>query len=719
MTDIIILIVALICSSLILLLAIKNKPYPGSVSLIIFALTVLLAAALNYYIDQVPAKTALIGIAITYFSIRIAFTTVLTFVLETTHQDAWLRSPRILLLAIEPLIMQFLFWANPGGVLSNFKTAIVVFDLVPTDSLWFLINTFYTNSLLLIALSLLVWDFSYRSLAYRQRTWIILIGIAISLLANNNFSTQNFLPIHELKIVALLISGISFIGGFYYNRVYSVTQIARDSVVEHMKDGWIVLDTDNRIVDLNSAAEKIIGISGKQLAGQPAEKIFIDWPNLKNSLTDTRELDVKGSVKIDDDWIYLNIHISPLYDADSNLFGKLIVWRDITGQRLVDEARQQARDEMFILLHSITSAASRAINLDDFLSESIYQIVFSSHSQAIAVYVLEEYEKDVPERHLVLAAQHGIPISPDSQMAIIPETLEAVRWVLDHAEPLQILETQTDPRIPPAMQAMGSMTMLIIPMMLESQALGIIGLTRPAGSPYSQDEIVRLSAVADEVATFIQSNRQRQLSIALAERQRLVRDLHDSVTQKLYGLVITAEATQAKIQAGIEDEPNKVIGKMAEIARQALKEMRLFLFQMQPVDFERDGLVVALRQRLAAVENRADMNVRLTADENFHLPLEKQLALYFIAQEALNNILKHARAKNVNIWLKNRRSNITLEIDDDGCGFDPKMSDSGGMGMRSMRERAVQMGGKLKIASAPGSGTKIFVTLKKSGVIGG
>lgn len=715
MSNIIILILALISSFVILYIAIKHKHNPGASSLILFSVAVAIAALANFYIYRAPLFYRSLWFAGIYLSVSLGYTAILTFVIQYTHHEAWLKPSNLILLAVEPVFTQILFWTNPGGRFFSTELNLGAVTTLGSDNPWFLVNTIYTNTLLLVALFLLVQDFSYRPLSYRFQTRFIMVGIAISILINNNFSATNYVSIQELKIISLLATGLAFITGFFWAGGYAITPIARESVVEHMSDGWIVLDKNNRIVDINTAAEKIIGISGKKLSGQPAEKIFIDWPNLMNSLNDTRELDIKGSVKIEDEWTYLNIHISPLIDAVSNQFGKLIVWRDITERRVADEARQQARDEMFILLHSITSAASRALNLDDFLAESIYQIVSSSHSQSITVYLLEEHERSSHERYLVLAAQHGVPISMDSKMSSIPASLEIVSWVLEHSEPLLIPDIQTDTRIPAAMQAQGPMTLLLIPMMMEGQVLGIIGLTRADNPPYNPDEIARLTAVTDEVATFIHSNRQRQLSIALAERQRLVRDLHDSVTQKLYGLVTLAEATQAGIQAGVTDMPARVIARMADNARQALKEMRLFLFQMQPVDFEKDGLAAVLQRRLSAVEGRADINARLTADDNISLPLEKELALYFIAQEALNNILKHARAKNVSVSLKNKKTNFILEVEDDGSGFDPKTTDSGGIGMRSMRERAVQIGGKLRISSEPGKGTKITVTLNNIG----
>jgi PAS domain S-box-containing protein len=712
MTNIIILILTLLCSLFIFFITIKNKHNAGALSLMVFTAAVAIAASANFIMYRAAPAYKSLWFAIIYICIRLGYTTILTFVIQYTHNDAWLRPSNLILLTVEPVISQILFWTNPGNRFFSTVFDPTAIKALSSDNPWFLVNTIYTNSLLIVAFFLLARDFSYRPLTYRHQTKFILAGITASILINNNFSASNYLPIQELKIISLLATGLAFITGFLYTGVYRIIPIARESVVEHMNDGWIILDKSNRIVDINAAAERIIGIPGRKLSGEPAEKIFIDWPNLTNSLSDTRELDLKGSVKLKNEWVYLNIHISPLKDADSNQYGKLIVWRDITERRLADEARQQARDEMFILLHSITSAASRALNLDDFLSESIYQIVYSSHSQSIAVYLLEEHERTTHEHYLTLVAQHGIPLLPESKMSSVSTSLELMTWVLEHREPLLIPDVQNDIRIPPPMQALGPMSFLLIPMLTEGQVLGIIGLTRTEGAPYSPEEVARLTAVTDEVATFIHSNRQRQLSIALAERQRLVRDLHDSVTQKLYGLVTLAEATQAGIQAGVTDMPARVIARMAENARQALKEMRLFLFQMQPVDFEKDGLAVVLQHRLSAVEGRADINARLDADDHISLPLEKELALYFIAQEALNNVLKHARAKHVNVSLKSKKTNFILEIEDDGVGFDPKVTDSGGIGMRSMRERVAQIGGKLKILSTPGKGAKITVTVK-------
>jgi signal transduction histidine kinase len=244
--------------------------------------------------------------------------------------------------------------------------------------------------------------------------------------------------------------------------------------------------------------------------------------------------------------------------------------------------------------------------------------------------------------------------------------------------------------------------------------LGVIGLVKKDDSPaFSNGEITRLAIVAEELASFIRNDRKRKQALAQEERRSLGRDLHDSISQKLYGVVQQTEAAQAKLETGSTVTAYD-LAKIGESARQTLKEMRLFIFQMKPVDLEHKGLVAALNDRLAAVEGRANMRARVLPDEDIYLSLEKETVLYNVAMEALNNIMKYANAKSVTILLKRRKSAVTLEVVDDGCGFDPKALGNGGMGLRGMQERLSKVDGKLTIRSAPGKGTKVIATVDEN-----
>jgi signal transduction histidine kinase len=192
-----------------------------------------------------------------------------------------------------------------------------------------------------------------------------------------------------------------------------------------------------------------------------------------------------------------------------------------------------------------------------------------------------------------------------------------------------------------------------------------------------------------------------------------MRDIHDSLSQKLYGLVTITEAAQAAIEAGSTFDFRQILSRIGENARQAVKELRLFLFQMLPVDLEKDGLVSILHHRLAAVEGRADIKARFLADEIIEISKRKEIALYYIAQEALNNVLRHAQAKSVSVTLRQGYKYVTLEVADDGIGFDNMNIDRGGLGLKNITERVKQENGKLKISSKPNKGTIIQVTFEK------
>jgi PAS domain S-box-containing protein len=704
---ILLLVFAIAIAVAVLVLSVRRKASPGAASLIVFSLALALWAVTDALSGVGNPQISRILIALAFLAAAVTATSLFTFTLEYTDRSFWLGGRTIALLAIEPLLTQILFWTGWRG--------LFVVRAGSAGGSWDTVNVIYTDAMVLSAIVLLIDTIAHSPLPYRRQATSVLIGGLFPIAGGIvHLARLAFLPPLDVNLVAYAAAGLALLAGLVLFRMLDVVPIARNIVVERMKDGWMVLDKQDRIVDLNPAVEELLGLPRDRIFGQPAENILSDWPNLTKRSGDSRELDIKGSINTPNGWRYLNIRLSPLADRQGHPIGQVIVWRDITERRRVEEARQRARDEMFVLLHAISGAASRALNLDDFLAESIYQIVYSFQSESSVIFLLEEAQDETESQKLYLAAHHGLPMWGSNSMASIPEAYEMVASVLKRREPLLIPDISTDPRIPWSMQQAGRASLLIVPMSLEEQLLGVIGLSRKKGPVFSTDEIARLTAVAEEVATFISSNRQRQLAIAMTERQRLVRDLHDSVTQKLYGLVTLTEAAQAGLEAGSPEMSVKVLSRVGENARQALKEMRLFLHELSPVDLEREGLVAVLHQRLAAVEGRADVKARLLADDNVSLPLDKEVALYYIAQEALNNTLRHANAKSVTVRIKNRKTSLLMEVEDDGCGFNTQQEDKGGMGLRNMRERTDQVGGKLKVVSTPGKGTRITVTVSRN-----
>jgi signal transduction histidine kinase len=198
------------------------------------------------------------------------------------------------------------------------------------------------------------------------------------------------------------------------------------------------------------------------------------------------------------------------------------------------------------------------------------------------------------------------------------------------------------------------------------------------------------------------------------ERNRLARDLHDSVTQALYGLTLSTEAAARQIAAGEVDLAGAQLREVQETAKQALQEMRLLIFELRPPVLEEEGLAAALQARLQAVEGRVGLATSLAVEGDGRLPPAIEMELDRITQEALNNALKHAQAHRIAVQLRQDERTVALEITDDGIGFDPGISRSGGgLGLRGMAERAARLGGRLAVESQPGEGTRVRVEVPR------
>jgi len=191
------------------------------------------------------------------------------------------------------------------------------------------------------------------------------------------------------------------------------------------------------------------------------------------------------------------------------------------------------------------------------------------------------------------------------------------------------------------------------------------------------------------------------------ERNRLARELHDSVAQTLYGLTLQAEAAARELNHGNTDKASEQLREIRDSAQQSLQETRLLIFELRPAILEQEGLAAALRNRLEAVESRSGLKTQVQLQEMDQLSAGVEAGLYGIANEALNNILKHARATSIRVMLKNESNKVVLEIQDNGMGFIVNAV-SGGLGLRGMTERAQQFGGDLQIKSGT-NGTTIRV----------
>lgn len=205
---------------------------------------------------------------------------------------------------------------------------------------------------------------------------------------------------------------------------------------------------------------------------------------------------------------------------------------------------------------------------------------------------------------------------------------------------------------------------------------------------------------------------QRKLA-KLEERKRLGRDLHDSVNQSIHSLMLFSETLESLLKKEQIKKAISVAERIQESGRRALKEIRLLVFETQSQTDEITDLVAVLQERFNFVENRVGIQTEIVLEDTLtDIPLEWNENLFWITVEALNNALKHAQANKVKVFFRCKDGSLEMEIVDKGIGFDPTLTYSGGLGMRTMRERAELLGGQLSIASSRGHGTSVLFHAK-------
>lgn len=250
-----------------------------------------------------------------------------------------------------------------------------------------------------------------------------------------------------------------------------------------------------------------------------------------------------------------------------------------------------------------------------------------------------------------------------------------------------------------------------IPLIIRDHVTGLMSLTHSEPGYYTQRHARLAETITNQVAVAIENARlyeQAQNLATLEERHRIARELHDSVTQLLYGICLYSTATSRSIRNQNFAQVEENLAEIKQDALQALQEMRLLILELNPPLLQKEGLVAALQASLDAIETRTGLETELRADAISRLPRAIEPELYRIAMEALNNLVRYARAKKVTVDLQARGGWVFLEICDNGVGFDREMArNSGGMGLFSMEQRALQVGGRLEITSSPGAGTKI------------
>jgi signal transduction histidine kinase len=340
---------------------------------------------------------------------------------------------------------------------------------------------------------------------------------------------------------------------------------------------------------------------------------------------------------------------------------------------------------------------------------------------------------DEQREKLSVQASHGFRPETLAQMHFAPDEGTAGHVAVT-GEPVIVEDARTDSRIAKRLTIIepeGIRSFMQLPIKIDDAIFGVFSADYTRPYALGDDEQRIFIALAQRAALAIETAQlyeQAQELVVMEERSRLARDLHDAVTQTLFSASLIAEVVPTLWESD-RDTGRQLLKELRQLSRGALAEMRTLLLELRPAALVEASLDDLLRQLGETVTGRKGVPVTVTVKGQCALPSNVHVALYRIAQEALNNVVKHAEASQVTVSLHRtpltqrplqaegmpagQEGNVELCISDDGRGFDPGCVPPDRLGLGIIRERTQAIGARLEIESRPGGGTKVVVTWKR------
>jgi PAS domain S-box-containing protein len=415
------------------------------------------------------------------------------------------------------------------------------------------------------------------------------------------------------------------------------------------------------------------------------------------------------SVTVDERTYFYDMTLDPLFDADGAVMGLTCAATDITERKQIYEQLRRRLSESESI-QRIAKGLLQRIGLDEVLQIICAEAMKLTGATGSAVLLLEE------DGWLKVTKSAGSPTYSLNRLPVSGSFAGKAFQTGDHVW-VNLRERDPDEaahQIQGSPWIQGLKSLFVVPLKVDTKVIGVINILDKPGE-ISEEDMRIIDLFADQAAIIIEHVRLQQQAEQLAvleERQRLARELHDSVTQALYSVTLYADAARMAFSAQKWEALERNLQEVRNMAREAMYDMRLLVFELHPFMLESEGLVSALRARLAAVEGRSGLKTEVLVEGEKRLPIMIEQELYRIAQESLNNVVKHAEAKEVQINVKYEDKSVSLEMMDDGKGFDIETaSQSGGLGLTGIKERVQQLAGSLEIESASGKGTRLTVRI--------
>jgi signal transduction histidine kinase len=480
-------------------------------------------------------------------------------------------------------------------------------------------------------------------------------------------------------------------------------------LIDGLQAGLVLLDDDLRCIKANSASTQILGRNRDELFSVPFDELFEpgERAGLRERLLDFRTEGRCWNGRLltaDDTERAVRGHTIPLSGGAASM---ALEFRDDT-----ESVRLQRESSALMQIANRIAYTGSFESMMNELADSVRQAVKCVACTVTVAAPAPQLIKfagisGLPDdyvKHVVEAWRQGMPSA----------TLDAINGGRIVTARLERDKAQVDPRLAPLHDYYRTAPwdlVAAVPMRYRDKVMGTVNCYFQSSREPTDAELRFLKAIADQAGLAVENARliqEVQGKAASVERQRLARELHDSVSQALYGIALGAHTAREMAERATPEllEPLDYVVSLAEAG---LAEMRALIFELRPEALESEGLVSAIEKQVMAVGARHKLEARTELSKEPPMPLELKQELYRLVQEALHNTVKHARARRLHVSLTESDGALRLRVEDDGVGFDPGADYPGHLGLKTMRERVESLGGTLDIDSRAGAGTRLVV----------
>jgi len=479
-----------------------------------------------------------------------------TFVLEYTGRGEWLTRRRFAALFIVPSISVVMAFANPLNLMWPPQQLIATDQFITIDSVsmqwgpWFWVHAVYSYIFILLGIVLLVGSLRRFPQMYQQQAGALVLAAALPLLANAIFIFGlSPIPYLDLTSVAFTFSALLFAWALFRYRLLDVVPVARDAVVASMTDVVVVIDLQNRIVDINPAGQQALGRTATDIIGQPVEHVFSNWSHLVERYLDMpavhEEIALPATAAAGSGQSYFDLRVTPISDRRDRVTGRLVVLRDITQGRLAEslsdsEKRMRRRAAQLQTVAEVARAITSERNLAELLPLvtrligerfDFYHVAMFMLDQGGEYAVLQAVSSEGGQQ--LLAQGHQLKVGQTGIVGYVADSGVA-RTVTDVSQDTEFVR---NPHLPLTRSEMA------LPLKVSEQVIGVLDVQSSQAAAFTEEDATLLATLADQVATAIENARSFERVAALAEENRRLLESSEKAVEELNALTrrLTAE----------------------------------------------------------------------------------------------------------------------------------------------------------------------------------